>query len=124
MNAAEKISSEQIGDRKIDFNVGDTVEVSSKVVEGEKERVQIFKGIIIQFRGQGINRSFTVRKISQGIGVEKIFPLHSPGISKVKIIRAGMVRRAKLYYLRELKGKRATKVKAKIKPKPQKPAEK
>jgi large subunit ribosomal protein L19 len=89
------------------FKAGDTVSVHVKVIEGDKERVQIFSGICIQKRGSGINSTFTVRKISNGIGVERIFPLHSPRIDKIELVRVGRVRRAKLYYLRQLEGKAA-----------------
>lgn len=94
------------------FRVGDTVSVSMKIKEGEKERVQKFTGIVIGRRGGGTRESFMVRKISYGIGVEKIFPLHSPLIEKIKVEKQGLVRRAKLYYLRDKKGK-AAKVKEK-----------
>jgi len=94
------------------FNVGDTVEVHVRVIEGDKERIQVFKGVVIKFRGSGSTRTFTVRKISEGIGVERIFPLSSPMISKVKVASRGQVRRAKLYYLRKLTGK-ATRIKEK-----------
>jgi large subunit ribosomal protein L19 len=94
------------------FRVGDTVSVSMKIKEGEKERVQKFTGIVIGRRGGGTRESFMVRKISYGIGVEKIFPLHSPLIEKIKVEKQGVVRRAKLYYLRDKKGK-AAKVKEK-----------
>lgn len=90
-----------------DFKAGDTVSVHVKVIEGEKERIQVFTGICIQKRGSGINATFTVRKISNGIGVERIFPLHSPRIDKIEVVRVGRVRRAKLYYLRQLEGKAA-----------------
>jgi len=89
------------------FNVGDTVEVHVRVIEGDKERIQVFKGIVIKIRGGGSSKTFTVRKISEGIGVERIFPLNSPMIAKIKILTRGRVRRAKLYYLRSLKGKAA-----------------
>jgi large subunit ribosomal protein L19 len=89
------------------FKAGDTVSVHVKVVEGDKERIQVFTGICIQKRGSGINATFTVRKISNGIGVERIFPLHSPRIDKIELVRTGQVRRAKLYYLRQLEGKAA-----------------
>jgi large subunit ribosomal protein L19 len=89
------------------FKAGDTVSVHVKVIEGDKERVQIFSGVCIQKRGSGINSTFTVRKISNGIGVERIFPLHSPRIDKIELVRVGRVRRAKLYYLRQLEGKAA-----------------
>lgn len=94
------------------FRVGDTVKVSMRVKEGDKERVQAFEGIVIGRKGSGIRETFTVRKISYGIGVEKIFPLHSPLINKIEVIKLGDVRRAKLYYLRNRKGK-AAKVKEK-----------
>lgn len=95
------------------FRVGDTVTVNMKVKEGDKERVQAFTGVVIGRKGSGTRETFMVRKISYGIGVEKIFPLHSPLIEDVKIVKEGHVRRAKLYYLRGKKGKAATKVKEK-----------
>ena len=94
------------------FRVGDTVSVSMKIKEGEKERIQVYTGIVIGRKGGGIRETFMVRKISYGIGVEKVFPLHSPLIENIKVIRHGDVRRAKLYYLRAKKGK-AAKVKEK-----------
>lgn len=94
------------------FRVGDTVSVSMKIKEGEKERVQVFTGIVIGRRGGGTRETFMVRKISYGIGVEKIFPIHSPLIEKIKVVKQGVVKRAKLYYLRGKKGK-AAKVKEK-----------
>lgn len=95
------------------FRIGDTVSVSMKVREGEKERVQTFTGVVIGRKGSGTRETFMVRKISYGIGVEKIFPLHSPRIEGIKVVKEGRVRRAKLYYLRGKKGKAATKVKEK-----------
>ncbi|MDA8170471.1 MAG: 50S ribosomal protein L19 [Nitrospiraceae bacterium] len=89
------------------FNVGDTVRVYMKVIEGDKERIQPFEGIVIARKGGGIRETFMVRKISFGIGVERIFPLHSPFIQELKVVRQGDVKRAKLYYLREKKGKAA-----------------
>jgi len=89
------------------FNVGDTIKVFFKVIEGAKERLQAFEGIVISRRGGGLRESFTVRKISFGVGVERTFPLHSPKIDSIKIVRRGKVRRAKLYYLRALTGKAA-----------------
>ncbi len=91
--------------------MGDKIKVYTKIKEGAKERTQLFEGIVIRKRGSGISKTFTVRKISYGIGVERIFPLHSPNIEKVKIVKSGKVRRAKLYYLRGRKGKKAMKVK-------------
>jgi large subunit ribosomal protein L19 len=90
-----------------DFNPGDTVRVMVRVREGEKERLQAFEGVCIARRGGGISESFTVRKISAGVGVERIFPLHSPSISEIELLRKGRVRRAKLYFLRRLAGKAA-----------------
>jgi large subunit ribosomal protein L19 len=90
-----------------EFAPGDTIEVSVKVKEGEKERIQIYKGVVIKFQGAGISRSFTVRKISDGVGVERTFPFASPSVEKVEVIARGKVRRGKLYYLRHLEGKKA-----------------
>jgi large subunit ribosomal protein L19 len=90
-----------------EFAPGDTVEVSVRVKEGEKERIQIFKGVVVKLQGAGISRSFTVRKISDGIGVERTFPFASPSVEKVEVIAKGKVRRGKLYYLRSLEGKKA-----------------
>jgi large subunit ribosomal protein L19 len=97
------------------FKPGDTISVHVKVVEGDKERIQQFQGIVMGIRGSGISKTFRIRKISNGVGVERIFPLHSPSIAKVDILKEGHVRRAKLYYLRKLSGKSATKIKEKIK---------
>jgi len=90
-----------------DFGPGDTLAVHAKVREGNKERIQVFEGVVIKRKGAGINETFTVRKISNGVGVERIFPLHSPNIDKIVRLRAGKVRRSKLYYLRGLRGKAA-----------------
>jgi len=90
-----------------DFFPGDTIRVHVKIKEGDKERIQIFQGTIIARTGAGISEAFTVRKISAGIGVERVFPLHSPNIAKIELIKQGRVRRSKLYYLRDLKGKKA-----------------
>ncbi len=95
-----------------DFNVGDTVKVYVKVVEGDKERIQPFQGVVIARKGSGARETFMVRKISFGVGVEKIFPVFSPSINKIEVIKQGAVRRAKLYYIREKKGK-AAKIKEK-----------
>ncbi|TET55128.1 MAG: 50S ribosomal protein L19 [Actinobacteria bacterium] len=89
------------------FNVGDTIKVQYKVIEGGKSRTQTFQGIVIQKKGAGIKSTFTVRKISFGVGVEKIFPLHSPNIKKIQVINRGKVRRSKLFYIREKVGKKA-----------------
>lgn len=89
------------------FRVGDTVRVHMRIVEGEKERVQVFQGVVIRRKGGGLSESFTVRKYSYGIGVERIFPVHSPRIEQIEVVRSGRVRRAKLYFLRRRKGKAA-----------------
>ncbi|MDP8253193.1 MAG: 50S ribosomal protein L19 [Candidatus Kaelpia aquatica] len=96
------------------FNVGDTVKVHIKIQEGEKRRKQIFEGIVIAIGGSGIGRAFTVRKISYSEGVEKVFPFHSPAVEEVEVVKMGDVKKAKLYYLRERIGKKATRVKEKI----------
>lgn len=90
-----------------EFAPGDTVNVHVRVVEGEKERIQQFQGVVIGFKGSGARRTFTVRKVSNGVGVERIFPLYSPKVAKIEVVRYGRVRRAKLYYLRERRGKSA-----------------
>jgi large subunit ribosomal protein L19 len=115
MNQAllKKIESEQFRKDDAKFNVGDTVRVHTKVVEGDKERIQIFSGIVIGKRGTGMNETFNVRRISYGEGVERIFPLHSPRVEKIEVEREGDVRRAKLTYLRKRIGKGATLVKEK-----------
>jgi large subunit ribosomal protein L19 len=102
-----EIEKEQLREGLPAFGPGDTVKVHVKVREGEKERIQIFEGVVIGRRGGGVRESFTVRKVSYGIGVERIFPVHSPSIDRIQVIRHGKVRRAKLYYLRNLKGKAA-----------------
>ena len=91
----------------VPFKAGDTIEVYAQVKEGEKERVQIFKGLVLKMQGSGAGRSFTVRKITHGVGVERTFPFASPAISKIKLIAYGRVRRSRLYYIRKLKGKAA-----------------
>ncbi len=112
MNIIEKIEKEQLeklssGKQIPDFNPGDTIKVDVKVVEGTRERIQAFEGVCIARGGKGINESFTVRKISYGEGVERVFPLFSPKISSITLVRKGKVRRAKLYYLRDRRGKAA-----------------
>lgn len=115
MNQAllDKIESEQFRKNKVDFAVGDSVRVHTKVIEGDKERIQIFAGVVIGKRGRGLNSTFTVRRISYGEGVERVFPFHSPRVEKVEVERKGAVRRAKLTYLRKRLGKGATLVKEK-----------
>jgi len=107
MNLLEIIEREQLRTDLQAFRVGDTVKVHVKIVEGEKERIQPFEGVVIRKKGGGIRSTFTVRKISYGIGVERIFPMHSPRIDRIDLVSRGKVRRAKLFYLRELKGKAA-----------------
>ncbi len=105
MDKIEEIQKEQLQKGLPEFGPGDTVRVHYKIKEGDKERVQIFQGTVLQRRGEGISHTFTVRKISNGIGVERVFPLHSPFIQNIDVVRRGKVRRAKLYYLRQRKGK-------------------
>ena len=111
----DKIEGEQFRKEAAKFNVGDSVRVHTKVVEGDKERVQVFAGVVIGIRGHGMSETFTVRRISYGEGVERIFPLNSPRVDKVEVERHGQVRRAKLTYLRKRIGKGATLVKEKAK---------
>jgi large subunit ribosomal protein L19 len=103
----DQVTKSQLRDDIPDFRAGDTVRVYAKVVEGSRERIQLFEGVVIRRRGSGISATYTVRKISSGVGVERTFPLHSPRVSKIEVIRHGRVRRAKLYYLRSLRGKAA-----------------
>jgi len=107
MNTMESIEKEQMRMDLPNFSVGDTVRVHFKIVEGEKERIQIFEGVVIRKRKGGVGATFTVRKVSYGIGVERIFPLHTPRIEKIEVVNRGRVRRARLYYLRHLRGKAA-----------------
>jgi large subunit ribosomal protein L19 len=107
MNALEMVELEQLRTDLPDFRVGDTVKVHVKIVEGDKERIQPFEGVVIRKKGGGIRSTFTVRKISYTVGVERIFPTHSPRIDRIDVISRGKVRRAKLFYLRGLKGKAA-----------------
>lgn len=110
----KSIEAEQLKAEVPAFNVGDTVKVSAKIKEGNRERTQVFEGTVLKIQGTGVRKTFTVRKISNGIGVEKTWPLHSPTVEKVEVVRFGKVRRAKLFYLRDRKGKRA-KVKERVK---------
>ena len=107
MDAIGVVEASQLKKNRGDFAPGDTVKVQVKVVEGEKERIQAFEGVVIRKRGEGARASFTVRRISYGVGVERTFPLHSPMIERVQVVRRGDVRRSKLYYLRALSGKAA-----------------
>ena len=107
MNRVDPIEKPRLRDDLPDFRAGDTVRVHVRVVEAGRERIQVFQGVVIRRRGGGIRESFTARKVSFGVGVERTFPLHSPSISKIEVLTRGDVRRAKLYYLRERRGKRA-----------------
>jgi len=107
MSILETLEMAQLRQDIPDFKAGDTVRVHVKVVEGNRERVQMFEGIVIARRGGGIRETFTVRRVSYGVGVERVFPLHSPRLDKIEVMRRGRVRRAKLYYLRNLTGKAA-----------------
>ena len=116
MNVIQAIEAEQLKENRPDFRIGDTLKIHVKIVEGQTERIQVFEGVCIAKRGSGIRKTFTVRKISYGVGVERVFPLHSPRVDKIEIVRPGRVRRAKLYYLRDRVGK-AAKVRELIKKK-------
>ena len=107
MNIIKMIEAEQLKDQLPAFNVGDTVQVHYKVVEGTRERIQIFEGTIIKIQGEGSRRTFTVRRLSYGVGVERTFPVNSPRVEKVVIIRRGKARRSKLFYIRKRQGKSA-----------------
>ena len=109
-NIIDAIEKEQLKSDIANFKVGDGVRVHTRVVEGDKERIQVFAGIVIGRKGRGLNETFTVRRISYGEGVERVFPLHSPRIAKVEVEKQGRARRAKLNYLRDRKGKEATAV--------------
>lgn len=113
MNLVDVLEKEQIKTEAPVFNVGDTVKVYYKIIEGEKERVQVYEGVVIARKNGGIRETFTVRRISFGIGVERVFPVYSPNIAKIEVVRRGKVRRSKLYYLRERTGK-AAKVKEQL----------
>ena len=107
MNIIETLEKEQLRSDIPEFAPGDTVRVHAKIVEGSRERIQMFEGVVIGRQGTGVRETFTVRRISYGIGVERMFPVHSPRIEKIDVLRKGIVRRAKLYYLRNLTGKAA-----------------
>ncbi|MCQ2559851.1 MAG: 50S ribosomal protein L19 [Clostridia bacterium] len=107
MNLIQSLEQEQMKTDVPDFRPGDTVKVHVKVVEGTRERIQMFEGVVIRRRGGGLGETFTVRRISYGVGVERTFPVHTPKIEKIDILRRGRVRRARLYYLRKLRGKAA-----------------
>lgn len=101
------VEGTQLREETPDFQPGDTVNVHVRVIEGDKERIQQYQGVVIAEKGSGSRRTFTVRKVSNGVGVERVFPLHSPKVARIEVVRRGRVRRAKLYYLRERKGKSA-----------------
>lgn len=111
MNLISKLEQEQLKTDIPEFRVGDSVKIHCRVVEGDKERIQLFAGIVIARKGSGLNSAYTVRKISYGEGVERVFPLHSPKVAKIEVTRQGKVRRARLHYLRGRKGKEAMAVK-------------
>lgn len=113
MDALKIISQDSVKSEVPEFNIGDTVKVSVNIKEGERERIQMFEGTVIARKGSGVAETFTVRRVSYGVGVERVFPLHSPNVKDIKVIRRGKVRRSKLYYLRDRLGK-AAKVKEKI----------
>ncbi len=107
MHTLQEVEKEYLRTDLPEFRAGDTIRVHVRVAEGDKERIQIFQGVVIRRRGSGTRASFAVRKVSAGVGVERVFPLHSPVIGKIEVVRRGRVRRAKLYYLRGLRGKAA-----------------
>ena len=113
MDALKIISADSVKQEIPAFEVGDTVRIGVNIREGDKERVQMFEGTVIARKGSGISETFTVRRVSYGVGIERVFPIHSPNVKEVKVIRRGKVRRAKLYYLRDRAGK-AAKVKEKL----------
>lgn len=113
MDLLSKISESSLKSNVPDFNVGDTIKVEVQIKEGERERIQVFEGTVIAKKGSGVSQTFTVRKVSYGCGVERIFPIHCPSVKDIKVIRKGRVRRAKLYYLRDRVGK-AARVKEKL----------
>ena len=106
-NLINEITSSQIKKDNPEFRPGDSVKVHYRIIEGNRERVQIFEGVVIARKGSGVSETFTVRKISYGVGVERIFPINTPKIEKIEVVKKGKVRRAKLYYLRNLRGKAA-----------------
>ena len=107
MNLVDQVEAKEMKKEVADVHIGDTVKVHMRIVEGEKERIQVIEGVVIKMRGGGARKTLTVRKISFGIGVERIFPIHSPRVVKIEIVKRAKIRQAKLYYLRELRGKAA-----------------
>ena len=104
MNKIEEITNKQLNPNVPEFRVGDTVRVGVRIIEGKKERVQAFEGVVISRKGYGVSETFTVRKMSSGVGVERIFPIHSPKLDSIEVVRKGKARRAKLYYARDIVG--------------------
>lgn len=113
MTLIQSLEQEQIKKNIPDFKPGDTVKVHVKVIEGTRERIQVFEGVVIRRRGGGLGETFTVRRVSYGVGVERTFPVNTPKIDRIEVVRRGIVRRARLYYLRKLRGK-ATRIKEKV----------
>lgn len=107
LNLVEEVTASQLRDDIPDFKAGDTVRVSVRIIENKKERIQNYEGVVIQRRGHGVSETFIVRKMSSGIGVERIFPIHSPSIAKIEVVKNGRVRRARIHYMRGLAGKAA-----------------
>lgn len=107
LNLVEEVTASQLRDDIPDFKAGDTVRVSVRIIENKKERIQNYEGVVIQRRGHGVSETFIVRKMSSGIGVERIFPTHSPSIAKIEVVKRGRVRRARIHYMRGLAGKAA-----------------
>jgi large subunit ribosomal protein L19 len=107
MNVIQAIETEQMKDNAVNFHIGDTVKVFFKIIEGQTERIQVFEGLVIAMKNGGIRKTVTIRKISYGVGVERVFPVHSPRIDHIEVVRRGRVRRAKLYYIRDRVGKSA-----------------
>lgn len=115
MKLVEQITASQIRQDLPEFGPGDTVKVHVRIVEGNKQRIQVFQGVVISRRGGGVSESFTVRKISSQVGIERTFALHSPNVASIEVVRRGKVRRSKLYYLRTKTGSKATKIKERVK---------
>lgn len=107
MNLVEEVTARQIRSDIPNFSSGDTVKVFVRIIENKKERIQVFEGVVIQRRGHGVSETFTVRKMSYGVGVERVFPVNSPSIAKIELVKVGRVRRARIHYMRKLSGKAA-----------------
>jgi large subunit ribosomal protein L19 len=107
MDLVSAVEGKYLKEKKVDFKPGDTVKIHVRIKEGDKERIQIFEGTVIQKRGKGVSQSFTVRKMSSGVGVERVFPMHSPFLANIEVVKEGKVKRAKLFYLRKIRGKAA-----------------